>query len=235
MERPYVFLNVAMTADGKIDTFERRGASISSQRDKERVDRLRAEADAVMVGGRTLLDEDPKLTVKSADLRAAREANGLTPNPAKVGIVSVADLKPDSAFLTVGPARIVIFTTQGTSKKQLDFLRARGVELFVDEKQRVDLPKALHTLKEIGINRLMVEGGGTLNFELLRLGLVDELTAYVAPLVFGGESAPTLAAGPGLVRNAAILLKLVDAEAWEDGGVLLKYKIPVRAERKEVS
>ena len=235
MERPYVFLNVAMTADGKIDTFERRGASISSQRDKERVDRLRAEADAVMVGGRTLLNEDPKLTVKSADLRAAREANGLTPNPAKVGIVSVADLKPDSAFLTVGPARIVIFTTQGTSKKQLDFLRARGVELFVDEKQRVDLPKALHTLKEIGINRLMVEGGGTLNFELLRLGLVDELTAYVAPLVFGGESAPTLAAGPGLVRNAAILLKLVDAEAWEDGGVLLKYKIPVRAERKEMS
>ena len=130
---------------------------------------------------------------------------------------------------------IVIFTTQGTSKKQLDFLRARGVELFVDEKQRVDLPKALHTLKEIGINRLMVEGGGTLNFELLRRGLVDELTAYVAPLVFGGESAPTLAAGPGLVRNAAILLKLVDAEAWEDGGVLLKYKIPVRAERKEMS
>ena len=109
------------------------------------------------------------------------------------------------------------------------------MELFVDEKQRVDLPKALHTLKEIGINRLMVEGGGTLNFELLRRGLVDELTAYVAPLVFGGESAPTLAAGPGLVRNAAILLKLVDAEAWEDGGVLLKYKIPVRAERKEVS
>jgi 2,5-diamino-6-(ribosylamino)-4(3H)-pyrimidinone 5'-phosphate reductase len=235
MERPYVFLNVAMTADGKIDTFERRGASISSQRDKERVDRLRAEADAVMVGGRTLLNEDPKLTVKSADLRAAREANGLTPNPAKVGIVSVADLKSASDFLTAGPARIVIFTTQRTSKKQLGFLRARGVELFVDEKQRVDLPKALHTLKEIGINRLMVEGGGTLNFELLRLGLVDELTAYVAPLVFGGESAPTLAAGPGLVRNAAILLKLVDAEAWEDGGVLLKYKIPVRAERKEVS
>ena len=235
MERPYVFLNVATTADGKIDTFERRGAGISSQRDKERVDRLRADADAVMVGGRTLLDEDPKLTVKSANLRAAREANGLTPNPVKVGVVSVADLKSDSAFLTAGPARIVIFTTQGTSKEQREFLRARGVELFVDEKQRVDLPKALHTLKEIGINRLMVEGGGTLNFELLRLGLVDELTAYVAPLIFGGETAPTLAAGSGLVRNAAISLKLIDIEAWEDGGVLLKYKIPVRFERRKVS
>ena len=225
MDRPYVFLNVAMTADGKIDTFERRGASISSQRDKERVDRLRAEADAVMVGGNTLLTENPKLTVKSEKLRAAREVRGLMPNPVKVGIASNADLKPDSDFLTVGPARIVIFTTQGTSKDQLEFLRGRGVDVFVHDTGRVDLPKALHTLKEIGVDHLMVEGGSTLNFELLRLGLVDELTAYVAPLVFGGESAPTLAAGSGLVRSAAIPLKLVNAEAWEDGGVLLYYKL----------
>lgn len=230
MARPYVFLNVAMTADGKIDTFERQGAAISSKRDKERVDRLRAEADAVMVGGRTLLTENPRLTVKSADLRAAREARGLTPNPVKVGIATNANLKPDSDFLTEGPARIVIFTSQATSKEQLEFLRARGVDVFVHETGRVDLPRALSTLKELGIDRLMVEGGGTLNFELLRLGLVDELTAYVAPLVFGGETAPTLAAGPGLVRSAAIPLKLEDAEVWEDGGVLLKYKIPDRAE-----
>jgi 2,5-diamino-6-(ribosylamino)-4(3H)-pyrimidinone 5'-phosphate reductase len=215
-----------MTADGKIDTFERRGATISSKRDKERVDKLRAEADAVMVGGRTLLDENPMLTVKSEDLRAEREAHRLKPNPAKVGIVSNADLDPASDFLTAGPARIVIFTTHKTSKEQLEFLRGRGVELFVQSTERVDLPQALNTLKEIGINRLMVEGGATLNFELLRLGLVDEVTAYVAPMVFGGESAPTMAAGTGLVRSAAIPLKLADAEVWEDGGVLLKYQIP---------
>lgn len=226
MKRPYVHINVAMSADGKIDTFERHGATISSLHDKERVDKLRAAVDAVMVGGRTLLDENPKLTVKSPELRAEREARGLTPNPAKVGVVSKADLGSESDFLNAGPARIVIFTTQGTSKKQLEFLRARGVEVYLHDTLRVDLPKALSRLKEIGINRLMVEGGATLNFELLRLGLVDELTAYVAPLVFGGESAPTLAAGPGLVRSAAIPLKLVDAQAWDDGGVLLKYKIP---------
>jgi 2,5-diamino-6-(ribosylamino)-4(3H)-pyrimidinone 5'-phosphate reductase len=228
MKRPYVFLNVAMTADGKIDTFERRGATISSQRDKERVDNLRAEADAVMVGGRTLLMENPKLTVKSAELRAAREARGLTPNPVKVGIATNADLKPASEFLTEGPARVVIFTTQATSREQLELLRTRGVDVFVHNTGRVDLHRALGTLKELDINHLMVEGGGTLNFELLRLGLVDELTAYVAPIVFGGETAPTLAAGTGLVRSAAIPLKLVDAETWEDGGVLLKYKIPGR-------
>jgi 2,5-diamino-6-(ribosylamino)-4(3H)-pyrimidinone 5'-phosphate reductase len=227
VERPYVHINVAMTADGKIDTFERQGAVISSTCDKERVDRLRAEADAVMVGGRTLLDENPKLTVKSAELRAKREERGLAPNPAKVGIVSNADLEPASDFLTSGPARIVIFTTQKTSMEKLEFLRGRGVELFVHNTDSVDLPKALHTLNQLGIRRLMVEGGGTLNFELLRLGLVDEITAYVAPMIFGGESAPTMAAGSGLVRSAAIPLKLVDAEAWEDGGVLLKYKSDV--------
>jgi len=224
MERPYVHINVAMTADGKIDTFERHGAAISSPRDKERVDLLRAVSDAVMVGGRTLLAENPKLTVKSAELRAEREARGLTPNPAKVGIVSSANLGPDSDFLNAGPARVVIFTTQATSNKQQEFLHARGVELFVHETPRVDLPKALSTLKETGIHRLMVEGGATLNFELMRLGLVDELTTYIAPLVFGGESAPTMAAGPGLVRSAALPLNLVNAEAWEDGGVLLHYK-----------
>jgi len=70
MNRPHVLINVAVTADGKMDTFERQGAAISSARDKARVDKLRAEADAVMVGGKTLLDEDPKLTVKSEELRA---------------------------------------------------------------------------------------------------------------------------------------------------------------------
>ncbi len=225
MKRPYVHINVAMTADGKIDTFERRGATISSRRDKERVDRLRAEADAVMVGGHTLMDENPKLTVKSPELRAEREARGLAPNPVKVGVVSHADLGPGSDFLNAGPARVVIFTTQQTSKKQLEFLRARDVEVFVHKTQRVDLPKALRALKESGIDRLMVEGGATLNFELLRLGLVDELTIYLAPLVFGGESAPTLAAGQGLVRSAAIPLKLADVEVWEDGELLLAYKL----------
>ena len=69
MERPFVFINVASTADGKIDTVARRGAAISSARDKERVDRLRADADAVMIGGHTLHGDDPKLTVKSEALR----------------------------------------------------------------------------------------------------------------------------------------------------------------------
>ena len=225
MNRPFVFINVAMTADGKIDTFRRTGAAISSAGDKERVDRLRAGADAVMVGGRTLLDEDPKLTVKSETLRAERVECGLSPNPIKVGVVTEARLRPNSDFLTAGPANIVIFTTRWTSKHHVSLLKSLGVDVYVDDSEKVNLPKALETLKQIGVGRLMVEGGATLNFELLRLGLVDEVTAYIAPMIFGGAAAPTLAAGPGLERNEAIPLKLVSAESWEDGGVILQYRL----------
>jgi 2,5-diamino-6-(ribosylamino)-4(3H)-pyrimidinone 5'-phosphate reductase len=225
MNRPFVFINVAMTADGKIDTVARAGAAISSQRDKERVDKLRSEADAVLVGGRTLLDEDPKLTVKSRVLRAERIARGLTPNPIKVGVVSKAELKTHSNFLHDGDAHVVIFTTQRTSMEELESLRSQSVEVFVHEGERVDLQEMLHTLSEMGIERLMVEGGATLNFELIKLGLVDELSAFVAPMIFGGETAPTLAAGSGVERSEAVPLKLIHVENWDDGGVLLHYKV----------
>ncbi|HAV76828.1 MAG TPA: 2,5-diamino-6-(ribosylamino)-4(3H)-pyrimidinone 5'-phosphate reductase [Anaerolineae bacterium] len=223
--RPFVFINVAMTADGKIDTFARKGAGISSQRDKDRVDRLRAESDAVMVGGRTLLDEDPKLTVKSEALREERIARGLAPNPIKVGVVSEAKLKTHSKFLQEGGARIVIFTTQRTSKEELASLREQNVEVFVHDGERVNLSEMMQALQGLGIKRLMVEGGGTLNFELIRLGLVDEVSAYVAPMIFGGEKAPTMAAGVGLERIEAVPLKLIHVENWDEGGVLLHYKL----------
>ena len=229
MDRPFVHINVAATADGKIDTFERRGAAISSARDKERVDKLRAEADAVMVGGHTLHDEDPKLTVKSESLHAERLARGLPANPAKVGVSSRLHLKPDSNFLNAGAAQIFLFTTSQTDEAQLTMLRSCGAEVFIHEGERVNLISMLETLKKIDIHRLMVEGGATLNFELMRLGLVDELTIYIAPMIFGGEKAPTIAAGSGLVRSDAIPLKLVESQAWDDGGILLRYQFEKRS------
>ena len=225
MKRPYTFINVAATADGKIDTFERKGSAISSAQDKARVDELRANADAVLVGGNTLLEEQPKLTVKSEALREGRIKRGATPNPIKVGVVTVADIPLESDFIKAGPTRAVIFTTSQTSISHIEALRAHGVEVFVHDEPRVDLKKMMNTLSEIGVNRLMVEGGGTINFELMKLGLVDELTIYIAPLIFGGNQSPTLAAGNGFTRNEAIALKLEKVETHEDGGILLIYKL----------
>ncbi len=225
MNRPYVFINVAVTADGKIDTFERKGAAISSKKDKERVDQLRASADGILVGGRTLLAEAPKLTVKSETLREGRIQRGLSPNPVKVGVVTRADISPNSDFIKAGSARVVIFTTSQTSISHVEELRAHGVEVFVDDAPRVDLNKMMLTLKKIGVDHLMVEGGGTINLELIRLGLVDEIMMYIAPMIFGGASAPTMADSLGIPREESVELKLMDVQKWEDGGVFLRYKI----------
>src|SRR5512142_473004 len=173
MERPFVHLNLAATADGKIDTFERRGAGISSARDKQRVDELRAAFDAVMVGARTLHDEDPRLTVKSETLRLERQERGLPANPAKVAVASRLKLKPDCRFLNEGPARILLFTTARTGHAQLDMLRSHAAQVHIMDGDRPDLREVLRLLRDDGIQRLMVEGGATLNFALLELDLVD--------------------------------------------------------------
>jgi 2,5-diamino-6-(ribosylamino)-4(3H)-pyrimidinone 5'-phosphate reductase len=224
MNRPYTFINVAMTADGKIDTFERKGAAISSARDKARVDALRANADAILVGGKTLSGEAPKLTVKSEALRQSRVRQGRAENPTKVGVASIVNISLDSGFITAGPAQVVIFTTAQTSISQVEKLRQAGVQVFVEEAMRVDLVSMMHTLKKNGIDHLMVEGGGTINFELMRLGLVDELMIYIAPLIFGGATSPSLADGLGLSREQALQLTLQQVETWDDGGVVLRYK-----------
>jgi 2,5-diamino-6-(ribosylamino)-4(3H)-pyrimidinone 5'-phosphate reductase len=224
--RPYVIVNVAASVDGKIDTFERRGAAISSERDRVRVDALRASVDAVMIGGHTLVDEDPRLTVKSAELRAARVARGVAENPAKVAVISsVGLLKPNGRFVTEGQARVIVFTPQVIAGK---WPSPDGVEIFAMGNGRVDLRAAMTTLHDEGMSRVLVEGGGTLNFELLRLGLVDEVHLYVAPMIFGGNNAPTLADGGGMLRTEAIKLVQNGVDVDDDGGVLLRYKVEPR-------
>ncbi len=223
MVRPYVILNGAASVDGKIDTFERHGAAISSDADRVRVDALRASVDAVMVGGHTLVDEDPRLTVKSAELRAARVARGVAENPAKVAVVSsLWLLRPNGRFVTEGQARVIVFTPHVVSGK---LPSPDGVEIFAMGDGRVDLRAAMATLHDEGIGRVLVEGGGTLNFELLRLGLVDEVHLYIAPLIFGGDRAPTLADGAGVARDVAIRLIQTSVDADADGGVLLRYRV----------
>jgi 2,5-diamino-6-(ribosylamino)-4(3H)-pyrimidinone 5'-phosphate reductase len=230
MNRPRVFVNVAMSADGKLDSSARKGMTISSTADKARLDRLRSSMDAILVGGRTLLDEDPKLTVKSLALRSERNAAGLEENPVKVGVVSLADLNLGGNFMTAGPARRLIYTTRRTPMGQVIRLEKAGAKVFVLGDDRVDCPAMLESLYDLGIRKLMLEGGGTLIAEFFRLGLVDELMLYMAPRIIGGSTAPTLADGPGFLPDDMPVLHLEAAEEFDDdGGVFIHYLV----ERKE--
>lgn len=223
--KPYVIINAAMSVDGKLDSIERRGAALSSAQDRRRVLELRAEVDAVLVGGKTLLRESPRLTVKLPELSQQRLVRGLPENPAKVGIVTRAELDPRGDFVTAGPARRILFTTSQTPPDQLELLNSLGVEVFVQDGQRVDVAQALEMLAGLGLRRLMLEGGGTLIAEFIRLGLADELRVYLAPKIFGGVTAPTLVDGAGWLASAARPLRLIEARVLDEtGGLLIHYE-----------
>lgn len=210
-------VNVAASVDGKIDTVARRGAAISGEWDRERVQRLRAEVDAVMVGRRTLLDEDPRLTVRAAELIAERIARGVAAQPAKVGIVrDASEVTADSRFLRDGSARVILFSASPGERENVEVYHCAGVD------GRVDLVAVMFRLRQLGIERLLVEGGGSLIAALLGHGLVDEVLVYIAPVIFGGASAPTLADGGG---GLAVRLERSGVEPQPDGGVLLRYKV----------
>jgi riboflavin-specific deaminase-like protein len=231
--RPHVLVNMAVTADGKVDTVERRGARISGAADTARVDRLRAAVDAVMVGGRTLLGEDPRLTVRDAALVEARLAEGRPAQPSKVGVASrigrpggeAPSLLPGGRFLADGGGRVTVATTRDTDAMTLDWLEANGAQVIVHEPPRVDLARLLQELRGLGVARLMVEGGGTLVAALLEAGLVDELQLAIAPLLFGGREAPTPVAGTGWTVSRAIRLTLLGTEVDEDGDVIVRYRV----------
>ena len=231
-DRPHVLVNMAVTVDGKVDTVARRGARISGPADSARVDRLRADVDAVMVGGHTLLREDPRLTIREQALSDERARQGRPRQPTKIGIVSHIgrpgeedSLPLESRFLNVGDGRVIICTTSRTNSRSVAWLKEQGANVVVHGSERVDLAETFAELPDAGIERLMVEGGGTLVAALLAADLVDEIQLAMAPLLFGGESAPTLVGGPGLDREHAIDLTLTDATENEEGDVILRYLV----------
>jgi 2,5-diamino-6-(ribosylamino)-4(3H)-pyrimidinone 5'-phosphate reductase len=232
--RPFVLVNMAVTADGKVDTVERLGARISGAVDAARVDRLRADSDAIMVGGRTLLAEDPRLTVRDAALRSERGRDGRPAQPVKVGVATrigrpggtEPSLPWPSRFLSDGGGPVIVATTPRTEPDTLEWLVEHGVEVVVHDAARVDLARLLGQLRERGVGRLMVEGGSTLVAALIEAGLVDELQLAVAPLLFGGDSAPTPVGGPGWPLAQAVRLTLLGTAVDDDGVVILRYQMP---------
>lgn len=184
-----MILSAAMTLDGKIAT-RRGGGQISCPEDKERVHRLRSQVDAIMVGKGTILTDDPKLT---SQLKGGK-------NPIRVVVDAAAETPVGARVLTVSPGtKTIIAVTNRAPEEKIYALRRAGAEVVkVGEGGRVDLKMLMLLLRERGVERLMLEGGGGLNWSMLREGLVDEVRVALAPLIFGGEGAKTLVEGEGV-------------------------------------
>jgi len=217
-----VVVNAATSVDGKLSTHERRQVRISGEADFDRVDRLRAASDAVLVGVGTVLADDPHLGVKSEDRRVERLRNGRPANPARVVADSRARTPPDATLLN-DDAETYLLVSAAAPEERLATLREAGATVIEAGDERVALPAALDALEAEGVDRLLAEGGGELIYSLFDGGLVDELSVFVGSLVVGGREAPTLADGEGFVTDFPTL-DLVAVERLDDG-VVLEYRV----------
>lgn len=217
-----IFANVAMSADGKISSRERTQIAISGPEDFERVDRLRADSDAVMVGVGTVLADDPSLTLDSAERVDTRVDRGEPPHPARIVADSRIRTRPGATILD-DDAETFLLASDAAPTDFITEMENEGAIVIQTGENRVDLTAALTQLEKHGIDRLMVEGGGELIYSLFATDLLDRLSVFVGPLVIGGRDAPTLADGEGFTDDFPTL-NLENVERIDDGA-LLEYDV----------
>jgi 2,5-diamino-6-(ribosylamino)-4(3H)-pyrimidinone 5'-phosphate reductase len=213
-----------MSLDGKISNYLKEQAPISSDDDRIFLEDYRIIADAVMIGGNTLLQDDPKILIKREMARKKRMKMGKPPHPIKVGVVSNVDkIKLNGDFLGKGDNLKVIFTTSQTDPGKIQAIRQKA-KVYVLGKKEVNLKKAMSILYSLGIRKLMVEGGGNLIFSLLKDNLVDEINLKIGDLILGGDKTVTLVEGKGFGKLDAKKVKLMKVTK-KNNCLILKAKV----------
>lgn len=225
-DRPYVTLSCAMSIDGYLDTTGPDRLALSNADDLDRVDRVRSENDAIMVGASTVRRDNPRLLVRSEQRQAARAAAGLAASPLKVTVTARGDLDPDAAFFTTGEAQKLVYTPLARARR-LDE-RLAGAATVVGIRERVTMTAVLHDLAtRRGVHRLMVEGGGTLLTQFLSEDLADELHLVIAPIFVGEPRAPRIVSAAAFPWTASHRATLASTRQIGDV-VLMRYALSDR-------
>jgi 5-amino-6-(5-phosphoribosylamino)uracil reductase len=172
-----------MSLDGYLDSADVTRLALSNEQDFDRVDAVRADCDAILVGAATVRADDPRLLVRSSARRAERLSRGLPESPVKVTVTRRGDLDPAAAFFATGAGAKLVYCPSAAAPG----LRARlgSLATVVDAGWQVDMRDLAEDLSARGIDRLMVEGGGSMHTQFLTAGLADELQLVVAPLFVG--------------------------------------------------
>ncbi len=209
MDRPFVYVNMAMTVDGKITSSAGEHPRFTSQLDRGRMDRLRAQADALLLGAGTARADNPAWHVRTESMREYRRSLGKPEALLRVLVTRSGSIDPASRFFddSHGAAERIVVTVEEAPRDRLAALESRA-EVWKIGRGRVDLGQLLGQLASRGVERLLVEGGGDLNWDLFSGDLVDELHVTIAPALLGGRSAPTLLEGEGFPMELRRRLRL---------------------------
>jgi 5-amino-6-(5-phosphoribosylamino)uracil reductase len=201
MKRPYVIIVSEVTVDGKLTLSK----GVSSKEIMKFMDEeanrylheTRAKVDGIMVGAETIRTDNPYLTVRYVSGK----------NPTRIIPTSTADIPLDANILKKDSPTIIV-TTEKAPEERVKALSEK-VEVIIAGNEEVDLFKMMDILYNRGIRNLMVEGGSTLNWNLTKNGLVDEIRIIHMPFIVGGTDTPTLVGGEGFKSlEEVIKLKL---------------------------
>ena len=216
--KPYVILSAAMTIDGKIAT-KNGDSELSDKADWKEVHKLRTQVDAIMVGKGTILKDNPKLHIKYYNhqgyYRIVLDSNLTIPLDSNV-ISFQQEIYPT-----------IICTTENVPLDKIKKYEDKGVKIInVGDDKRVNLIKLLPILKNLGINTILLEGGGNLNWSFIENNLINEIRLTIAPWIVGGKEATSLVEGIGFE-------KIVSAPRFELFDVKVRtYYITLRYKRK---
>lgn len=196
--RPFVLVHMSMTADGKIATANRAIESFGSPRDHDHLYEIRATADAVICGARTVSGGDYDLGPGGPTFQRQRLRHGLAAFNLRILVSGQARLDPSTALFQNTSSPTLVLVTHSAPARRVRALRTVATQVAAFGDQHLDFPAALHWLhQQWGVRRLACEGGATLNDALFQARLVDELHLTTCPFIFGGRLAPTLAEGLG--------------------------------------
>lgn len=194
--RPFVTLKIAMSLDGKIATHTGQSQWITGKRARRIAHRLRHEHDAVLVGVNTVLQDDPRLTVRltgrwTQPQRIVADSNARTPANARVISESTK-------------SKCLIATTRLAPKQKRDALAGAGAEIMIVRRTngRTNLSHLMQLLAERNITSVLIEGGGELAWSAAHANIIDKMVLFVGPLLLGGRDAPTAINGHGVARLA---------------------------------
>ncbi len=209
MKRPYVFINCAISIDGKIASQTGKQIRISCDEDIKRMYELRNESDAVLVGINTVLSDDPKLTVKEKYVKNPKQ-------PIRI-VLDTYCKTPIDALIANNKAKTFVITGEKCKKSYLD-----NVEIVKckTKNNHIDLEYFLEKMYEKGIRKIMVEGGSHVITSFIKEKLVDNIYVYVGSILIGGKNTPSLI----LDLDSTIDLGLIDSKKI-GSGILLHYKI----------